>query len=205
MSTFELILLAVMATAIVGFAAAFTLFTLVLFPRLQRNAYEARFPVKVPGWDTRLERKPPFEATVEDIALMNECLVEAAVEVGLNRKDAIQKCNNLRVVWYAYDPGVEAESDGRAAQHIRDPWGRTTAEGTPLYVAGWHDGDEIHLVVRPELTLTQIEYDHEATHEMQELADGDDFKHASQRFWGVPLGLEAIATKLYNAKKVPLS
>lgn len=199
----------VFAAALLAFNVALVVGLFVVYPRWHARAYEARFPVRVPGWGTKLERIP-IDARVEDFALMNECLVEAAVTKGLKRKDAKRKCDNLRVRFLLFDPGVEEESGGRASQHIRDPWRRKykdpeTGELRDMYVAGWHSGDEVTLVYRPELTLDAIEYDHEATHELQELDDGDDHGHVNPRFWGRHEGLEALSSRMYRERREAMS
>jgi hypothetical protein len=162
-----------------GFAA---LSAFVLMPWYSRHVYDKAFPVKVPGWQTRLESHPPFDATVADFALMNRKLVESAKSgKDYSHKDSTRKLNNLRVRFVRRDDNVLAEYG--KSMNIIDPWGRKDEDGNPQLTTGWHAGDFVYLVWRPDVQLDDTAYAHECGHELHELEARVDMKHEDDEMW----------------------
>lgn len=164
------------------------LIAFVLYPWLHRRAYDALFPVRVPGWTTRLEGHPPFDATVDDFALMNRKILETAVSVkGYARSEVKAAINRIRVRYVRRDEHVMETwgTDKRPLdQHIVDPWGRQhPTEGRPLFVSGWHEGDTVYLVWGPRKTLAEIVYAHEMGHELHEIEGVVDMDHEDDEMW----------------------
>jgi len=156
-------------------------------PVVRGWAQSSRYPVRVPGWQTRLTEHPPFRATVEDIARMNEALLRQAIAKGYDKKAARKRLDAGLVRWVPADPSVE----GRG---VRDPFNRKKPDGTPLRLAGWHEGDGIFVVYLPEDTLADTAYGHEQGHSLHVIKNLSDYPHADPDMWG-PSGIVAMAAK----------
>lgn len=182
---------------ILGWSVGITLFVFVLYPRLSNNKYESLFPISVPGWKTKLQSNPPFNATVDDIAIMNRCLLDEAVKHGLKRKDVKKKLDNIRLKFIPHDPAIAHDTGGKLDVHIYDPWGGRDKDGKLNRVAGWHEGDQVTIVYNKHSVLDDTGYAHEATHEIQELSGDTDYAHKNKKFWG-PDGVDRSAKKQYR-------
>lgn len=173
----EVIIAAAGGSAIIS-AAVFSLwFALFGYNMLMSRVDRKNYPVEVPGWKTLLNSIPPFDATEEDVAKMNELMLKYAVEIKGYKKRAVKaKLNNLRYKWVKFDPTIEAETEGKADHHIRDTFGRI--------IAGDHDGDYVRAIYRQEYILSQTAAFHEAGHEIHELEKTSDMKHTDALMWG---------------------
>lgn len=147
----------------------------------------AKYPVRVPGWRTRLSEHPPFGATVEDVARANEIVLRQAVAKGYASADVRRRLDRGLVRWVSADPNVE----GRG---VRDPFNRKKQDGTPLRLAGWHEGDSIYVVYLPTDTLADTAYCHEQGHSIHVLKNLSDYAHADLDMWG-PDGIVSLSKK----------
>lgn len=192
-----LVLLPIAAMLVLGLAG----FALAIVFVLPKFARDRAFPIKVPGWGTRLESHPPFDATVEDFALMNRQLLEAAVRIkGYDRK-AIKRVIDKRCVRFVRRDDHVLETYG-FAMHVIDSWGRKRANGEPMLRAAWNEGDITYLVWAPGATLDLVEYDHEVAHALHNELEGIfDYDHVDEKMFG-PIGLEVEASKAFRAAKV---
>lgn len=157
--------------------AIFALVAVVLGPALiisiQIRKLKSKFPVTVPGWGIRLASRPPFKADIGDVAMYLDKLTSKwAVERSVSRDKIKGKLDGLMVTWIPDDPDISHP------RSVKDSFGRI--------VAGWHDGNNIFVVYRPDDRLADTAFGHEVGHELLELTDAlADPDHKDDAAWKI--------------------
>jgi hypothetical protein len=177
------------------------IFVTALIALLARNGNNLGFPIVVPRWKNRLNGHPPFDSTVEDIARLNDHILRLAVAKGYKKRDVKKKINGTRTNW------IRADKSLSVARSVLDPWGRkvpvwngSETQMQTMTVAGWHNGDVLHVVYELKDHIEDTAYAHEMGHEILEMKGDADINHKDVDMWGKH-GIVWEATRAMRAER----